>query len=999
MDRPDSGRLARLLASPRNRVLLGLAVVLLIVRMALPALLRPILVARADEALVGRIELEDLDLAMLRGGVTLHGFSVHSEERPSQAPALFAADRLSTEISWLALLSRTLRIEVFEIEGFAVRLDRFEEGLLLPKPVDTDTPEVPESSPGTWSLAADLISLRDGRIELFDHTVEGDPERFELSVEDFSARELAIRNDPEDDEPGRIAIEAKLDQGSVSLAAWIKQYEAGMDVRSTLTLVDVPIGKLRAYLTMFDWSGLAGNLDAALEHRYEPGGAHDIKGQASLSELRIDVPDFADPALVWENLEIVFERIDLVKRRAAIESIRSTGAHLLVDPRSENPLTMLAPPAGTATEKAQASAENPTGSIADGPADDSADVDGAEARWSWQVGKADVADLVVDLRGAEAPLLLRVQAALATLSSDSEVRAPITLSIAAEPGRVELAGELLPSPFAFDGKLSITDLALAPLAAQLEAPALHWLRAGALRADLALTLGDDLHASGQLGLAGLDLQESETAKRFGIEWADLELSLEDLAYIGASAPPGEAKAPSLDVKLARLRLREPRFVLTHDENGIVLPALRPAKKDEPGHAEDAPTTEAPAEPPAAAPVSAKRLAIQVAIADARIEGAKARLADRAVAPFYRGRIENLDLHATGIRWPANEVDALDLQMDGLRGAKLSLEGSIHPGKTKLQGELVELPLDQFNPYLASTGYNLRRGALSLESKARFQSERFKTTSKVVVSSLDVGGEEGAAAFEEGFGISLAVAIGLLEDLDGRIKLAIPVAGKRDKVEVGFGRIVGQALRKALVGALASPLKLLGVSTRDGKIERLAPRPVLFAAGSNELSEQGAARAEELAGLLAASPGLTLELSGQGSESDQRVLHERALLTQLEANRGVRALSALGEISVRRAVRDYLGIKLAGGNPEPLSAAENRWLESTIAESARPTGALESLANARADRLRALLASEHGIADSRLVLASPRIDPLTAEPGVAIALGVVGDGEKPIPSTP
>lgn len=1023
MDRPDPGRLTRWLASPRNRMLLAVAVVLAIVRIALPELLRPILVARADQALIGRIELEDLDLALFSGGVTLHGFSVHSDERPSQAPAVFEADRLHSEISWLALLSRTLRIEDFEIEGFAVRLDRFAEGLLLPKPVAGGEPEEPDSSSGTWSLAADLISLRDGRIELFDHTVKGEPERFELAIEDFSARELAIRNDPEDDEPGRIAIEAKLDQGSVSLAAWIKQYEAGMDVRSTLTLVDIPIGKLRAYLPMFDWNGLAGNLDAALEHHYAPDGAHDVKGKASLSKLRIDVPAFEQPALAWENLEVVLERIDLVKRRAEIASIRSTGAHLLVDPRSETPLVLLAPPADkprpddavpatSSTEQDPKEAGDPDES---GDAVDPGREGRAEAAWSWRVGKADVANLVLDLRGAEAPLLLRAEAALTSLASDPDLRAPVTLSIASEQGRLELAGELLPSPFAFDGKLSITDLSLAPLTAQIEAPALHWLRAGALRADLDLVLGNELHASGQLGLAGLDLAEAETAKRFGVEWKDLDLTLQDLAFIPPSDLPDGAKEPSLDVRLSQLRLREPRFVLTHDEHGVVLPALLPAKRGADTDAEtalaaqvgDPETTavDAAAQPTEAdavddsLPAAPTPLAIRVSIADARVEGAQARLADRAVEPFYRGRIENLDLHATGIRWPANDVDALELQMEGLRGAKLSLAGSIHPGKAKLKGELVELPLDQFNPYLASTGYNLREGALSLASKARFESQRFKTTSKVVFSSLDVGGDEGAAAFEENFGISLAVAIGLLEDLDGRIKLAIPVAGKRDKVRVGLGRIVGQALRKALVGALASPLKLLGASTRDGKVERLAPLPVRFAAGSSELSEEGAARIEELASLLAASPGLTLELSGQGSESDQRVLHERALLAQLEASRGVRALSALGEISTRRAVRDYLGRKLAGGDPKPLSSAETRWLETTIAQSARPTSALESLAIARVDRLRELLTSEHGIADARLVLGSPRIDPPAGEPGVAIVLGAVRARASRASSTP
>jgi hypothetical protein len=396
------------------------------------------------------------------------------------------------------------------------------------------------------------------------------------------------------------------------------------------------------------------------------------------------------------------------------------------------------------------------------------------------------------------------------------------------------------------------------------------------------------------------------------------------------------------------------------------------------------------------PVESAPLAITLAIADTRVEGARGRLADRAVEPFYRGRIEALDLHATGVRWPANEVDALDLKMKGLRGATLALHGSIHSGKSQLEGELLELPLDQFNPYLTSTGYSLRSGALSLESKASFQPERFKTTSQIVLSSLDVGGSEGEASFQENFGLPLSLAIGLLEDLDGRIKLAIPVTAKRDKVKLGLGRIVGQALRKALVGALASPLKLLGAGTRDGRVASLAPEPIAFAPGSIELSAEGADRTEDIAGLLAASPGITLVLTGQSSESDQRLLRERALLEELEASRGVRALAALGEIATRRAVRDYLGSKLSGGNPRPLSAEDSRWLEQAISQSARPTDALEQLADARATQVREILAGEHGIAAERLAVASSQIDPPAPVPGVGIALGAV---EPPRPPTP
>ena len=1020
MHGPERGWLARLLAPTRNRILLAVGVALVIVRIALPFALRPLLVAQADAALAGRIELADLDLSLLRGGVTLHDFSVHSDERPSDAPALFAAKRLWTQISWLALLSRTVEVEEFELEGFDVRLDRFDDGLLLPRPIPAATPpetaaaeEKEEEAPLAWSVAADAVSLRDGHISLHDHTLAGNPAPFELAIEDFTARELAIRSNPADDEPGRIAIEAKLEQGSVSLAAWIKQYPAGLDVRSTLVLEDLPIGKLRAYLPMFGWSDLSGSLGASIEHRYEPGGVHEIRGKASLAKVRVDVPRFEEPALAWQNLEVVLDRIDLVKHHAEIESITSTGAHVLVDPRSESPLAVLAPPAdkfvAAATAPADAApVDAPTQAThesaeavakAGAPAD--ADADATPSPWTWRVKKLSLAEAVVDLRGAKQPVPLAIYAVLDSLSSDLESRSPLSLSITSEKGTVAVDGQLAPAPFAFDGKLVVSDLALPPLLTQVDAPALYWLRDGTLRANLALSLAKDLRLTGTLGLAGLELEEEQTAKQFGVQWKDLEIAIEELALPDVMGGAAAAGPRSLDVRLARIALAEPRFVLTRDKKGIVLPPFSASDKggeaSAPAPTEATTPVQAQASPTrSTSPNDAKAepapMAVSLVIADARISGLHAKLADRAVEPFYRGRIETLDFHATGVRWPAREVASLDLTMEGLRGAKLSMQGAVGGGQSTLEGQVVELPLEQFNPYLGATGYSLRAGGLSVEAKGSFQADQFKTRSKVVVSSLDVGGAAGESAFQQNFGIPISVALGLLKDLDGKISLAVPVTGQRDKLKLGFGRIVSQALRKALVGALASPLKLLGAATHNGKVVRLAPLPIAFEPGATELSAEGAERVEEIAGLLAASPGIALVLTGQISLADQQVLRERDLLSELEAQRGLRALAALGELGTRRAVRDHLERKLAGANATPLSADDAHWLEVQIEKRSLPASGLETLASERASQVRNLLASEHGIAGRRLTLAPPILDPPTPESGVAIALGTVGPRE-------
>jgi hypothetical protein len=323
----------------------------------------------------------------------------------------------------------------------------------------------------------------------------------------------------------------------------------------------------------------------------------------------------------------------------------------------------------------------------------------------------------------------------------------------------------------------------------------------------------------------------------------------------------------------------------------------------------------------------------------------------------------------------------------MQGATLDVRGSIGPGDSKLDVKLVELPLAPFNPYVTASGYSLGGGTLSFDSTARVERESYDTSSRIVVSQLDVGGAEGESLFQENFGIPLSVALGLLKDLDGNIQLAVPVAGDRGGVKVGLASLVGQALRKALFGALASPLKLFGAITADGKVQSLAPEPIAFAPGRAEIAEAGSARIEQLADLLSASPGIALTLRGATAPEDVRWLQEQALLEELRATSGLRALGKLGEIGTRAAVREHLEARFAG-RETPLEEGPRAWLEAQVVQKTVDPARLAALADARAAAAQQALVSEYGIGPARLTLGPPASEVPAAVPGVTIALGAL-----------
>jgi hypothetical protein len=205
------------------------------------------------------------------------------------------------------------------------------------------------------------------------------------------------------------------------------------------------------------------------------------------------------------------------------------------------------------------------------------------------------------------------------------------------------------------------------------------------------------------------------------------------------------------------------------------------------------------------------------------------------------------------------------------------------------------------------------------------------------------------------------------------------------MRVGLGSLAGQALRKALVGALASPLKLLGIATSGDKID-LKPEPIAFAPGSETPSEAGDARIDQLGVLLASAPGVSLTLHGGTSEGDERALRERALLAELERTSGLRALGSLGEIGTRRAVRHYLEASAKGEPAEALEADQAAWLEAKLAAEPIEGGALDALAAKRAAALAERLVAGHGVDASRVVVGPPAPPRSLPTPGVAIDVG-------------
>ncbi len=974
MKLPDRAAVLATLRVRRNQVLLVVFVLGLAVRIAAPYVLRPIIVEQADKAMIGHIELGDLDLSVIRGGVTLHDFAVYAEEAPApgstgeQNPPLFATKQLWTQISWLSLLWKTIRVEEFELDEFIVRVNRLKDGLVLPKPVPSDEPESPEAEEpmSGWGFAADSLGLRKGAVVFQDFTVGDSPQRFDIAIPNLAARKLALRFDPSGAEPGHVAVEALIGDGKIGFEADLEQKKAGPATHSNIVLANLPIGGGRLYLRYFGWSELSGTLDASIDHRFETNGAHEVSGVVSLSNVAIKAPKLPDrPALQFDKLTIALDKVDVVKQHAAVADVTLAGAKVVVDPKAKDPLPVLEKPARNENQiPEELAAEEP-------PAE-------PQRPWTWSLKRARLQDAEVDLLGAAEPLALGVDAEVKTVASPTTGISPVSLAVKHGAGGLDVKGDLTLEPLSFKGKLAMRDFALPPLAARAPVEGAEIMRKGNARADLEVILAgrgasapgvSDLRVAGTIGLAGLQV----TAPDFAASWKDLAVAISEIT-VQPALGGDPAKPRAVAVALKNVELFEPDVAVTRTADGIVLPKVGPA----------APAGESAETPPAqpAAPPD-----VRLKIARTKVNAGKARITDKSVTPFYEGRVESFE-YLGNLTWPELKNDPLLLTLKGLHGAVLTVTGGINPppGRTRIRAKLETLPLAPFNPYVTPSGFALSQGTLALQATAHMENDKYDSSSSLVLDQLELGGAEGEALFEKNFGIPLSMALGLLKDQKGAITLTVPVDGDREGARVGLGSLAGQALRKALVGALASPLKLLGVTTKDGKILGMTPEPVEFLAGAALPSERGQARIDQIGVLLASAPGISLTLHGGTAAGDEHALRERVLLAELERTSGLRALGELGEIGVRRAVRLYLEARAAGGPAPDLDVEQRAWLEAQLPVQEIPANALESLAEQRAKVLHDALVDEKGVAAERVTVAAPAPAGSLPIPGVAIDVG-------------
>jgi hypothetical protein len=175
----ERGRLRSWVGRHRRRILIALGALVLVVRVALPSVLRRVIESQANAAVAGRVTVGDVDLYLLRGAVALDDVALRFENAPPENPPVVAFKRFYVNVGYLPFLFHTVRIQDVELDGLAADVDREADGtFVLPalRPPPPDAPPPPEEPAGKeparpWSIVVDRADIREGTLTLDDHIV------------------------------------------------------------------------------------------------------------------------------------------------------------------------------------------------------------------------------------------------------------------------------------------------------------------------------------------------------------------------------------------------------------------------------------------------------------------------------------------------------------------------------------------------------------------------------------------------------------------------------------------------------------------------------------------------------------------------------------------------------------------------------------------------------------------------------------------------------------
>ncbi|HEX7381966.1 MAG TPA: DUF748 domain-containing protein [Nevskiaceae bacterium] len=709
-----------------------------------------------------------------------------------------------------------------------------------------------------------------------------------------------------------------------------------------------------------------GTLDVGTQYAMRQGD-HGLElalheGKIALTKLALTRVGGGDPLVSIPKLDVGGLDFDLARRTVDIASVQSTGGRVrgVLDKQHQLDLvTLLMPASGatapTAERKPTVAAPPMAIKVADVAIHDYrvALTDDSTARPTHLIAS----DIALQVQGYSS-------------ANDKPVSVQADLNV--NGGKLHAAGSVELKPLAAQMQFKLAGLQLDSFQSYVEPFARIVIKDGVLGADGKLSYRQqdktaEMSFDGDASVSRLNVDDARDHQPL-VRLA--QLSLAGIRY--RNHPAGVAiHTVTLDKPFGRL-------IIAPDHSTNISDVL----------IHEAPKAGAPAKAAPAGKSGRGTGAMPITIDQIKVQQGAMRFTDHSLTPNVSLGIQHLDGGIDGFTTRPGHAAKIDLQGDVGAFAPISIKGSINPlGKqltADVDAKLKNLELTAFSPYSGKfAGYQIKKGKVNLDLAYKIHNGLMQGQNSVVIDQLELGNRVDSP---DAVSLPLRLAVALLKNADGVISLDLPVHGDLNDPQFSIGPLIWKVFVNLITKAVTSPFRLLA-GLVEGSGDELDH--VSFDAGQSGLSPAEQKSLTTLAGALAKRPNLNLDVGGVAVPAlDQAALAKRLLIARLNGEPHVRpgsdqheALTAEGTKRLLAAYRDQFHKAADEAVPRKPDESKEAWqqrvaqaaLAQLVSASPPPPNALERLARARADVVRAYLVNSGHVDPSRIFLIAPNVD--------------------------
>jgi len=618
-------------------------------------------------------------------------------------------------------------------------------------------------------------------------------------------------------------------------------------VAGTIRLSGFKLNKYKPYSQDYALFEIAdGQINAAAEYRYDStANALDLEvsnAVMTLSRLQLKTPDTGEDVLSIPTLSIKQVEANVARRTAKIGQIKSSGGSILVRQNQDgtiNFLSNLVPqPNAASTHSAPAAGPPWTVNIEEIAFDNYA-IKAEDKK------PPKPATFNIDQFGFNLKNVSNLSNELVTLALSLRLQ---------ETGLIGVNGAATLLPPSADLQIGVTNLDLRAVQPYLDEQVKLAVTRGAL----------NVNGHAHYAPAGQDVP---------LVTFSGDVAVRDFAVTDEVLFNDLAKWDSLDIIGINVALQPDKFQIgqikfSHPDTSVIigpdhrlnLLTLLPEKKTAPAETNSPPPTN-----------TTPNLMLGAFV----FENASLHFADRSIEPNCTFDVQESSGSVKGISSLVQAPATVDVKGKVDQFSPFSVTGTINPMPDKLFVDIsiafTNTGLTAFSPYTEKfAGRPLEKGKLSLALHYQITQKALNAENGIFIDQLTLGAKNNST---NATSLPVKLAIALLKDRNGRIKLDVPVQGRLDDPKFKLGPIIWGVVENLIIKAATSPFSLLGAMFGAG--DELSF--VAFDPGLADISQAESKKLDTLAKALYERPALNLEINGSVDPAKDREEMARAKL--------------------------------------------------------------------------------------------------------------------------